>query len=153
GAIGTAALRLMLERAIHPRSLILCDVQAKAAELKRLAHDIRTDFGFRGDIEVARSSGKVPDEVYRSRFIMGSTSVAGALHVDRLRPGTLVVDDPFPHCSDTERAIGRMSSRGDALLVEGGFVAPPGAIDWQVTLAANLATMIGKNPASLLPGS
>jgi len=66
GAIGTAALRLMMDRGILPRSLILCDVPAKAAELERLAGDIGAEFAFRGDVEIVCASGAVPDEVYRS---------------------------------------------------------------------------------------
>ena len=139
GAIGTASLRLMLDLTIHPRDLILCDVPAKAAELEQLAGEIRTDFGYRGDIEIVAATGAVPAEVYRSRLIIGATNVPGVLDVDRLASGTIVVDDSFPHCFDLERAIARMSSRGDVLLVDGGFVSPPGTIEWNVTLPASLA--------------
>ena len=114
----------MLDRTIHPRDLILCDVPAKAAELERLAGEIRTDFGYRGDIEIVSATGAVPGEVYRSRFIIGATNVPGVLDVDRLAPGAIVVDDSFPRCFDLERALGRMSSRSDVLLVDGGFVSP-----------------------------
>ncbi len=153
GAIGTASLRLMLDRTIHPRDLILCDVPAKAAELERLAGEIRTDFGYRGDIEIVAATGAVPAEVYRSRFIIGATNAPGVLDVDRLASGTIVVDDSFPRCFDLERAIARMSSRGDVLLVDGGFVSPPGTIEWNVTLPANLAALLdNRAEASLHSG-
>src|SRR5262249_48027038 len=79
GAIGTATLRLMLARSIHPRHLILCDVQAKAAELEQLAHGIRMEFGYEGQIGIVSASSTVPDEVYRSRFIIGATNAPGVL--------------------------------------------------------------------------
>jgi predicted amino acid dehydrogenase len=154
GAIGTATLRLMSDRPIHPRRLILCDVPAKARELERLADEIRTTFGYCGDIEIVAAHGPVPAEVYRSKFVIGATNVPGVLEVDRLGPGTIVVDDSFPHCFDPERAISRMSSHGDVLLVDGGLVLPPGTIEWTVNLPAGIATVLGHHPeASLLPGS
>jgi predicted amino acid dehydrogenase len=154
GAIGTATLRLLSDRPIHPRRLILCDVPAKARELERLADEIRTNFGYRGDIEIVAAQGTVPADVYRSTFIIGATNVPGVLEIDRLAPGTIVVDDSFPHCFDLEQAIGRMASRGDVLLVDGGLVSPPGTIEWTVNLPAGIAAVLGHHPeASLLPGS
>ena len=78
----------------------------------------------------------------------------GVLEIDRLAPGTIVVDDSFPHCFDLEQAIGRMASRGVVLLVDGGLVSPPGTIEWNVNLPAGIAAVLGHHPeASLLPGS
>ena len=155
GAIGIATLRLMADRPIHPRRLILCDVPAKARELERLADELRTTFRYRGDIEIVSAHGTVPAEVYRSMFIIGATNVPGVLEIDRLTPGTIVVDDSFPHCFDLEEAIGRMLSRGDVLLVDGGLVSPPGMIEWSVNLPAGIAAVLGLHhpEASLLPGS
>jgi amino acid adenylation domain-containing protein len=154
GAIGTATLRLLSDRPIHPRGLILCDVPAKARELERLADEIRTAFGYRGEIDIVSAHGTVPPEVYRSKFIIGATNVPGVLEIDRLAPGTIVVDDSFPHCFDLDRAISRMSSRGDVLLVDGGLVSPSGTIEWSVNLPAGIAAVLGHHPeASLLPGS
>jgi predicted amino acid dehydrogenase len=154
GAIGTATMRLMLDWPIHPHRLILCDVPAKGRELERLADEICTVFGYRGDIEIVSAHGAVPAEVYRSKFIIGATNVPGVLEIQRLSAGTIVVDDSFPYCFDLDRAISRMSSRGDVLLVDGGLVSPPGTIEWSVNLPAGIAAVLGHHPeASLLPGS
>ncbi|HSX99221.1 MAG TPA: hypothetical protein VLG91_17800 [Streptomyces sp.] len=55
------------------------------------------------------------------------TAVSGGpttlLDVDRLRPGTIVVDDSFPHCFDTGRALERMRNERDVLIVGGGLLA------------------------------
>jgi predicted amino acid dehydrogenase len=154
GAIGSATLRLMLDRTIHPRRLILCDVPARRPELARLADEVRTDFGYGGDIEIAAAPGAVPDEVYRSRFIIGATNVPGVLEIERLAPGTVVIDDSFPHCFDVDEAIDRTRLRGDVLPVEGGLVSPVGAIEWTVTLPANIAAVLGHHyGAGLLPDS
>jgi predicted amino acid dehydrogenase len=154
GAIGTATLRLLSDLPVHPRGLILCDVPAKARELEQLADELRTASGYRGDVEVVSAHGTVPAAVYRSRFIIGATNVPGVLEIDRLAPGTIVVDDSFPHCFDLDQAIGRMASRGDVLVVDGGLVSPPGTIEWSVNLPAGIAAVLGHHPeASLLPGS
>jgi amino acid adenylation domain-containing protein len=144
GAIGAATLRLMLARAIRPPGLILSDVPAKAGELDQLAQQIRAEFQYDGKIEVALASGAPPDEVYRSRFVIGATNVPGVLDVERLSPGTVVVDDSFPHCFQTDRAIDRMVSHGDVLLVDGGLVSPPGTIQWTLMPPPpSLATVLG----------
>jgi predicted amino acid dehydrogenase len=154
GAIGSATLRLMSDRSIHPRQLILCDVPSKARDLERLVDELRTALGYCGDIEIVSAHGAVPAEVYRSKFIIGATNIPGVIEIDRLASGTIVVDDSFPPCFDLDRAISRMSSRGDVLLVEGGLVSPPGAIEWSVSLPASIAAVLGHyHEASLLPGS
>jgi hypothetical protein len=44
------------------------------------------------------------------------------LDVDRLRPGTLILDDSAPHCFSVPRAIARHEARRDILFTEGGVV-------------------------------
>jgi amino acid adenylation domain-containing protein len=153
GAIGSATLRLMLDRKIIPRSLILCDVPAKRAELERLAEEARPAFATRGDVEIVCASDRLADEVYGSRFIVGATNSPGLLDIERLRPGTIVVDDSSPYCFDLAHAIRRMSVRGDVLLVDGGFVSPRGTLQWQMTLPANAAVLGDHAEAAFLPDS
>ena len=85
-----------------------------------LAAALRAD-GYRGPVEIAAAG--TPDAVYRADVIVAATSGGpGTLDVDRLRPGTLVVDDSFPHCFDTTRALARMRDHGDVLVVGGGLL-------------------------------
>jgi predicted amino acid dehydrogenase len=151
GAIGSATLQLMLDRHIVPRSLILCDVRAKTPELQWLAEDIRKRFG--AEVVVVCAAGSAPDQVYRSSFIVGATNMPGVLDVDKLAAGTIVVDDSFPHCFNTAHAIGRMSTRGDVLLADGGFVSPPGTMEWHMTLPAGVVPGIGNLAEAALPPS
>jgi len=154
GAIGTASLRLLLDLSVHPRSLTLCDVPAKHTELRALAAELRSMHGYSGEIHLVHSTPAAPMEVYRNRFIIAAASVRGVLDVDRLEPGTIVVDDSFPHCFDTEKAISRMTSRGDVLLVDGGLITPPGKVDWSITLPSNLAALVRQEAnVDLLPRS
>jgi hypothetical protein len=61
--------------------------------------------------------------VYSTDIIVGASSTPGILAVDRLRPGTIVVDDSFPACLDTAEAIRRMRTIGDVLITGGGLLA------------------------------
>jgi hypothetical protein len=60
--------------------------------------------------------------VYAASFLLSATSAANLLDVDRLRPGTLVVDDSAPHCFDPRRAIRRFQERRDVLFTEAGAI-------------------------------
>ncbi|ROP28843.1 non-ribosomal peptide synthetase/type I polyketide synthase [Couchioplanes caeruleus] len=123
GSIGTASLRLLLARAGQaPAGLLLCDLLATAGRLAELAAAIVAD-GYAGPIDVVTAGPAAPDPVYRSDVIVAATSGGpGILDVDRLRPGTVVVDDSFPHCFDTGRALARMRDRRDVLVVGGGLL-------------------------------
>jgi non-ribosomal peptide synthetase component F/acyl carrier protein len=122
GSIGAAAAELLLQVATHPRSLILCDLPRAARRMEEVATHLREQYGFRGHIETAQASGAVADVVYRARLIVGAASTPGALEVDRLAPGTVLVDDSFPALVDVPAAWARMRTRGDVLIVGGGLL-------------------------------
>ena len=58
----------------------------------------------------------------RCDIILGASSAGHVLDVDRLAPGTLVVDDSFPRCFADELAWRRMEQWHDVLLVGGGML-------------------------------
>ena len=118
GSVGEATLELMLGRLPHPAELVLCDVRKEPLEI--LARDLPSRLGFRGSIRVLQSKGAVPPELYDATLIVGATNVSGLLEIDKLRPGTLIVDDSFPHCFEPARAWDRMHAQSDILLTEGG---------------------------------
>ncbi|MFE8605394.1 AMP-binding protein [Archangium violaceum] len=123
GSIGTAILRLLLRTLPHPRSLRLCDVPARREYLLQLTEELVTELRFQGKVEVTCISGNTaPDEVYEASVLLSATSAANLLDVDKLRPGTLVVDDSAPHCFDPRRAIRRFQERRDVLFTEAGAI-------------------------------
>ncbi|MFJ7041977.1 SDR family NAD(P)-dependent oxidoreductase [Streptomyces sp. NPDC101112] len=128
GSIGTSSLRLLLARSPRPPArLILCDLPGSAPRLRRLAAELSTDHPGTA-VRVMESTGTptgLPAELYEDADVV-VTAVSGPtalLDVDRLRPGTIVVDDSFPHCFDTARALDRMRRERDVLLVGGGLLA------------------------------
>ncbi|MFJ5049653.1 amino acid adenylation domain-containing protein [Streptomyces sp. NPDC088719] len=127
GSIGSSSLELLLTKAQRPPArLLLCDVPGSGPRLKELAENLLE----RGLVEIgevvesAESGHGLPDAVYDARLIVAAVSGVGALlDIDRLAPGTTVVDDSFPHCFDTSRAIGRMERAKDVLVVGGGLLS------------------------------
>ncbi|GAB1823389.1 amino acid adenylation domain-containing protein [Herbidospora sp. RD11066] len=100
GSIGRSSLALLLAVEEQPKRLLLCDPAAPLG------------------IEVCGI-----DEVYDADLIV--TAVSGhdvVLDIDRLRPGTIVVDDSFPHCFDVAKAL----ARDDVTVVGGGLLSMPG---------------------------
>lgn len=124
GSIGTSSLRLLLATAPGaPARLLLCDLPGSTAQLERLAAELTSEQPGM-PVQVVESGRTLPAAVYAADVIV--TAVSGAtnlLDVERLRPGTIVVDDSFPHCFDTASALDRMSRRQDVLVVGGGLLA------------------------------
>jgi predicted amino acid dehydrogenase len=123
GSIGASSLELLLARAPRPpRRLLLCDVPGSAPRLRQWARHLR-ERGLAGEVDVVESRPALPDTVYGADLIVTAVSGSGALlDVDRLASGTVVVDDSFPHCFDTTRALARMRERRDVLVLGGGLL-------------------------------
>ncbi|MGI3199597.1 hypothetical protein ACRJ4W_15150 [Streptomyces sp. GLT-R25] len=72
---------------------------------------------------MVESRQALPDAVYGAELLVTAISGSAAvLDVDLLRPGTTVIDDSFPHCFDTARALTRMRERQDVLVLGGGLL-------------------------------
>jgi amino acid adenylation domain-containing protein len=128
GSIGTSSLRLLLARSPRPPArLLLCDLPGSAPRLRELAAEVSTGHPLTAvRVVEADVSRTLPAEIYEAADVIvaavsGSTTTL--LDVDRLRPGTIVVDDSFPHCFDTARALHRMRDARDVLILGGGLLA------------------------------
>ncbi|MFD6291152.1 amino acid adenylation domain-containing protein [Streptomyces sp. NPDC060205] len=123
GSIGASSLDLLLTRAARPpRRLLLCDVPGSGPRLRQLAEQLQQR-GLAGEVEVVESRPALPDAVYGADLLVTAVSSAHPLlDVDRLTPGAVVVDDSFPHCFDTGRALARMRERRDVLVLGGGLL-------------------------------
>lgn len=120
GSIGRACLELLLTLAESPPArLLLCDVAGSAPRLAELAKDL-VDRGLAGAVEVHEPGPALYEATLLITAISGDDTL---LDVDRLHPGTIVVDDSFPHCFDPVKALARMEERRDVLIVGGGLLA------------------------------
>ncbi|CAM5674781.1 amino acid adenylation domain-containing protein [Streptomyces chartreusis] len=124
GSIGVSSLRLLLATApCAPARLLLCDLPGSAGRLQGLAAELSSEHPGM-PVEVVESGQALPAAVYGADVIV--TAVSGAtriLDLARLRPGTIVVDDSFPHCFDTTSALDRMDRDQDVLVVGGGLLS------------------------------
>src|SRR5262249_62076345 len=80
------------------------------------------ELGYRGPVRVLEARGGVPAGLYEVGLLVGATNVPDILDVDRLAPGTLLVDDSSPHCFRPDRAVRRLRERQDLLFTEGGML-------------------------------
>ncbi|MFJ6614791.1 amino acid adenylation domain-containing protein [Streptomyces sp. NPDC091289] len=151
GSIGCSSLELLLTRAQRPPArLLLCDVPGSGPRLKELAESL-LERGLAEVVEVVESHQGLPDAVYGARLIVAAVSGGGTLlDVDRLAPGTTVVDDSFPHCFDTSRAIGRMDRAKDVLIVGGGLLSA-GTTERQVAEGLPAAAVAGYLAQPMVP--
>ncbi|MDP8228961.1 MAG: amino acid adenylation domain-containing protein [Candidatus Electryoneaceae bacterium] len=125
GSVGSILLLSLLEVFPHPKKILLCDLFNQQQYLEDLSERIRTECQFKGQIEILYSQPYPPEQFYESRFIIGATNVPDILEVDKLLPGTIVVDDSGPHCFNVGEAIQRMKDRSDLLMTEGGVLFTP----------------------------
>jgi acyl carrier protein len=122
GSIGQSCVRLMLHVLPHPAQIVLCDLFARADALAAFADELRTQHGFHGALRIAHAQSGVPDDVYEADAIVAAVSAASVLDVERLRPGTLVVDDSYPPAFDLARAARRIEERADVLFSNAGML-------------------------------
>ncbi|WP_251067967.1 non-ribosomal peptide synthetase, partial [Streptomyces sp. ISL-22] len=149
GSIGISSLRLLLATAPGPPArLLLCDLPGSTARLERLAAELSSECPAM-PVQVVESGPVLPAAVYQADLIVTAVSGATALlDVGRLRPGTIVVDDSFPHCFDTASALDRMSRDQDMLVVGGGLLA----LDFTRTQLSEALPAVASAGFALRPG-
>jgi hypothetical protein len=122
GSIGTSSLQMLLSCLPHPAEILLCDVYSKREALSALRRQLVESLGYCGSVRTLEARGGVPAGLYEASLLIGATNVPDILDVDRLAPGTLLVDDSNPHCFRLDRAIRRLRERQDLLFTEGGML-------------------------------
>jgi amino acid adenylation domain-containing protein len=160
GSIGLTTLRLMLTVLPHPHELLLCDLYSRRETLEAVRHEVLTQFGFQGTIRILEAAKEsMPNDFYSATFVVGATNVADVLDIDRVQPGTMIVDDSGPHCIRVQRAIQRLQTRGDVLFSEGGVLQSTDAITqltylprtWEAALDDNERARLAKrNPYEIM---
>ncbi len=150
GSIGASVLRLMLHCLPHPAEIRLCDVYGKQDALAALRREVRA-LGYAGPVHLSEARGAAPEDVYEATLVVGATNSPDILDVDRLLPGTLIVDDSAPHCFRPDKAFRRLRARGDILFTEGGTLAAPPPLRQTVFLPPALELIAQSVPRDVLP--
>ncbi|WP_293092302.1 non-ribosomal peptide synthetase [Moorena sp. SIOASIH] len=145
GSVGISTLRLMLRSLPHPTVIILCDVYSKREFLEKIEQELVSAYGFQGQIRIAPSASELPPEIYDASLIIGATNVPDILDINRLKPGTLIVDDSGPHCFSSALAIKRFEEQKDILFTEGGMLQAPQPIETVIYLPEAIENSIDKH--------
>jgi hypothetical protein len=153
GSVGLATLRLLLTCLPHPARLSLCDVYAKLESLEALRRELVDELGYRGEVRLLASRPEVPAEVYEAGVIIGATNVGEILDIDRVSPGSIVVDDSAPHAFDSELALRRFRERGDILVSEGGVLLAPEPLPLRVFVPEGLEPWLESGLVSFIARS
>jgi amino acid adenylation domain-containing protein len=129
GSIGEATLNALLARLDHPASLTLVDRLGSEQRLHQLAERLSAQHGYSGPLQwVLSPAESLPTEVYQADLILSAVSARQVIDISQLRPGTVLVDDSFPHCFDVQAAITRMEQERDVLVIGGGLLQLPGCL-------------------------
>lgn len=142
GSVGMATLHLMLQTMPHPHTLILCDLFSKLTTLEETGRYLRAAYNYQGNLQLAASHTEAPAELYTASLIVGATNVPNVLDINRVQPGTLLVDDSAPHCFDYRQAIQRLEEQEDILFTEGGTLEMPQPLHYQVHVPRQMAPMM-----------
>ncbi|MEC8907053.1 MAG: amino acid adenylation domain-containing protein, partial [Verrucomicrobiota bacterium] len=119
GSIGKGTLDLMLDVLPHPRGIIMSDLYRQEDRLEELQDRLLAS-GFVGEIDICSSRGELPDKVYESGLIIAASNVPNIIDVEKVRPGTMIVDYSFPSSFNLIDAARRTEQEGDLIFTSGG---------------------------------
>ncbi len=123
GSIGAAVARGIVQRGPAPKELTLIDLPQKRGRLETAAALFRR-VGTPTTIEVTNTRGQLAEttDCYNADVIICAVSTADVLDVDRVRPGTILIDDSQPHCFSRKAAWARLERRCDIVPCDAGLV-------------------------------
>jgi thioesterase domain-containing protein len=118
--------------------------------LRALQCEIVENLAFRGKVHLLESRHEVPAEIYEARVIVGATNVPDILDVNRVAPGTILIDDSAPHCFRSDEALKRFEQRKDILVTEGGVLVAPDVLPTLVHIPPGLDPSLHANLTAML---
>ena len=80
---------------------------------------------FHGIIRSITATQKIPDEFYAATLVIGATNVPDVLDVEKVKPGTLIVNDSGRTCFFLDAAIQRLERKKDLLFTGGDLLCSP----------------------------
>jgi amino acid adenylation domain-containing protein len=154
GSIGKGTLDLMLSVLPHPKAITLCDFYRTEERLDAIQDQLLAS-GYSGEITIAAANGQLPDEAYEAGLLIAATSVPEIIDIDRVKPGSLLVDYSFPPSFSVSEAARRATEHGDILFTTGGQLRLDNEVEETVYLPAASADLIdelGNESLKLIAG-
>lgn len=119
GSVGQGTLSLLTNIIGMPASISIIDLAAQMPYLEKPVAAFRSRYS--GEVSVYAGNGQtIPDVVYEADLILGASISGHKLDAEKLRPGTLVIDDSFSPILNPTAAIERMRTQRDIIFADGG---------------------------------
>ncbi|WP_052863601.1 hypothetical protein [Streptomyces niger] len=124
GSIGRAFMELLQASGQPPRELVLVDRPQAAGKLERLAQVFHEQTGAQTSFEVTDALGALaPDSAcYATDVLVSAVSTPYVVDIDKVAPGTILIDDSQPFCWDREKAWQRCVEAADIVPCDAGLV-------------------------------
>ncbi|MEV6169235.1 hypothetical protein AB0L99_13530 [Streptomyces sp. NPDC051954] len=124
GSIGRAFTELLAASGHPPRELVLVDRPQAAGKLEMLAREFQERTGTVTRTEVTDAMGAlVPGTAcYDTDVLVSAVSTPYVVDIDKVAPGTVLVDDSQPYCWDREKAWQRCVDAADIVPCDAGLV-------------------------------
>ncbi len=124
GSVGVGFVRLLMQRLEKPKELVLVDRPFRREHLRKLAAEFARYGNLCVSVETTLEGGGLDaDSVcYDCDFLVSAISSWNVIDIDRVAPGTVLVDCGLPACWSREAAWQRCSERMDIVPCEAGLV-------------------------------
>lgn len=120
---GTLIIKLLLSVLPHPSSIILCDIYKNNNHLIELKKELKEELEYENEISIVPVNGfDLPDKIYDSSIILSAINIPDIIDINKLKLGTLIVDDVWTDCYSKEKAINRFKKYGDILFNDGRYL-------------------------------
>ncbi|WP_331726077.1 hypothetical protein [Streptomyces sp. NBC_00470] len=124
GSIGSGVTRLLAEDEQRPGEVVLVDRPQMDGKLKKLAAEVAEATGVSVSVELTNAGGQLNPETscYGSDVLISAVSTPYVVDIDKVAPGTVLIDDSQPYCWDRERAWQRCIQDFDIIPCDTGLV-------------------------------
>lgn len=123
GSVGGAFGHLLALEEQRPAEVVIVDKPERRSHAEHLATEL-SDARLSARVDVTDAYGQLPSDsvCYDTHFLISAVSTPDVIDIDRVAPGTVLVDDSQPNCWSRERAWRRVVSRSDIAPCEAGLV-------------------------------
>jgi len=125
GSVGAAYARMLTQEPGHdrPGQVVLIDKPDRVNRVEALAAELSAA-GIATAIELTNRDGQLSptSACYDSGFLISAVSTPEVIDIQRVAPGTVLVDDSQPNCWSREAAWKRVVLSGDIAPCEAGLV-------------------------------
>ncbi|WP_157660251.1 hypothetical protein [Burkholderia ubonensis] len=127
GSVGAGVAKVFAHssRIAKPAQIILVDTVHQQERVRAMADEIMLHAGIPVSVEILQDRSSLPEDsaCYAcANVVICAVSTPYIMDIDRVRAGTILIDDSQPYCWNRELAWKRVQSRGDILPCDAGLV-------------------------------